>query len=132
MGTGYTYTCGCKDSQPLMVGSGKLAPKLCAETWTDMQNGKYGEMWKRAVTVHPNGGLDCSYEIYVCDCGHWERDYRRTLWQNGDRNHSKSRFPRNKAIKPLLYKSYTGKFRYVPNASHRCLSVSFLLLICLP
>ena len=103
MGTGYTYTCGCKAPQPLMIGAGKQTPKLCADTWSDMMKGKYGEMWKRAVTMHPDGGLDCSYEIYVCDCGHWERDTRRTLWQNGDKNHCKSRLPRNRAIKPCYH-----------------------------
>ena len=81
----------------------KQTPKLCADTWSDMMKGKYGENWKRAVTMHPEGGLDCSYEIYVCDCGHWERDTRRTLWQNGDKNHCKIRLPRNRAIKPCYH-----------------------------
>ena len=72
MGTGYIYTCGCEAPQPVMIGAGRLTPNLCADTWSDMLAGKYGDSWKRAVTMNPQGGLDCRQEIYLCDCGHWE------------------------------------------------------------
>ena len=103
MGTGYIYTCGCEAPQPVMIGAGRLTPNLCADTWSDMLAGKYGDSWKRAVTMNPQGGLDCRQEIYLCDCGHWESDIRKTLWKNGDTSHCKSRLSRNKAVKTFYH-----------------------------
>ena len=40
MGTGYTYTCGCRDPQPLMIETDRQTAKICSDTWAAMQAGK--------------------------------------------------------------------------------------------
>ena len=104
MGTGYTYHCGCKDPSPIMLGRGKLYSNICRETWDDILNGEYGPSWARAARMHPDGGLDCEYNLYLCDCGHWEVDTRKTMWEKGFSDRSKSNLPRNRAVKKSLHR----------------------------
>ena len=40
MGTRYIYTCGCRDPQPLMIGTDRQTAKICSDTWAAMQAGK--------------------------------------------------------------------------------------------
>ena len=122
MGTGTIYSCGCRAPKPLMTGAGKLTPRICTATWEDMKTGKYGENWKRAVTMHPNGGLDCDYVIHVCDCGHWEQNTKKTLWEKGNKSHCKSRLPRNRCVKRYYHLCPTcGKRMRIANLEKDCL-----------
>ncbi|MBQ9663232.1 MAG: hypothetical protein IJV40_08800 [Oscillospiraceae bacterium] len=104
MGTGYTYKCGCKDPSPIMLGRGMLYANICRETWNDILNGEYGPGWARAARMHPEGGLDCENTLYLCECGHWEVDTRKTMWEKGNADHSKSNLPRNRALKKSRHK----------------------------
>ena len=88
MGIGYTYKCNCTSPDPILIGIGMDYPLLCTKTWADMSAGKYGENVRRIVKKYPHGGIDCEYMLYVCVCGHWENDIKKTIYEYGGRDHS--------------------------------------------
>lgn len=87
MGIGYYYTCKCKDAEALYLGEGMLSPAVCRETWEKMAGGDYGQRFQKLTEKYPDSGLDCENVIYVCDCGHWEVDTKKTLYKLGDGDH---------------------------------------------
>lgn len=88
MGIGYTYKCKCSSPDPILIGTGMGYPILCEETWRDMSDGKYGENVRRIVKKYPRGGVDCEYKLYVCACGRWEVDTKKTVYEYGGPDHS--------------------------------------------
>ena len=75
--------------EPILLGVGMGYPLLCEETWEDMSGGKYGENVLRIVKKYPRGGVDCEYQLYVCDCGRWENDTKKTISESGEQEHGK-------------------------------------------
>ena len=48
----------------------------------DVQNGKYGEEWKRELEKSPNLAVSISDEIYVCPgCGYFTTDLNLSLYK---------------------------------------------------
>ena len=89
MGLGYTYKCKCTSPEPILLGVGMGYPLLCEETRKEMSDGKYGENVQQIVKKYPRGGVDCEYRLYICACGRWENDTKKTINESVNQEGSK-------------------------------------------
>ena len=89
MGLGYTYKCKCTSPEPILLGVGMGYPLLCEETRKEMSDGKYGENVQQIVKKYPRGGVDCEYMLYICACGRWENDTKKTINESVNQEGSK-------------------------------------------
>lgn len=81
MGSGNSYKCKkCGSEYAAFTGIGFLYPQVCRDALERMQNGEYGEEWKKLVLSYKYPVVDAEDQLYCCECGHWEVDERLDLY----------------------------------------------------
>ena len=76
---GLPYKCGCKTTdgiaKQIYFGVPEKEELHTKKLLKAVSEGVFGEEWQSLLRAHPDGSVDCRYDLYVCDnCSNWENE----------------------------------------------------------
>ena len=108
---GLPYKCGCKTKEAVAKQIYFSLPeepeKNTKKLLKAVSEGTFGEEWKQLLLDHPEGSVDCSYDLYICEkCGNWENEERMDFYLPCGEPKYKAVNPYSKDAGYSLYRKY--------------------------
>ena len=121
MGNGFKYKCSkCGKHYSGIWGIGMMFPQIYQETIAKIEQGEYGENWKRLYFDNDHVAVDAEEYVYICSsCNAWKIDKGLSLYTANSEGAKKS-IERGCVVINDRLRYETEAFKLLKSYIHKC------------